>query len=72
MLDSIMEFVKVGNGGKFHTAIFHKLLRAIVSFIACSSFLTYDCFLTLLFLVSSLLNCIFSFFSLLIVLSFHF
>ncbi|XP_057805886.1 protein NUCLEOLAR COMPLEX ASSOCIATED 4 isoform X1 [Salvia miltiorrhiza] len=30
VLDSIMEFVKVGNGGKFHTAIYHKLLRAIV------------------------------------------
>ncbi|KAH6823341.1 CCAAT-binding factor [Perilla frutescens var. hirtella] len=30
VLDSIMEFVKVGNAGKFHTAIYHKLLRAIV------------------------------------------
>ncbi|XP_047955824.1 protein NUCLEOLAR COMPLEX ASSOCIATED 4-like isoform X1 [Salvia hispanica] len=30
VLDSIMEFVKVGNAGKFNTAIYHKLLRAIV------------------------------------------
>ncbi|KAL3637345.1 hypothetical protein CASFOL_019644 [Castilleja foliolosa] len=30
VLDSIMEFVKVGNAGKFHTAIYHKFLRAIV------------------------------------------
>lgn len=37
MLDSLMEFVKVGNAGKFHTAIYHKLLRrAIVSVVASS------------------------------------
>ncbi|XP_042017341.1 protein NUCLEOLAR COMPLEX ASSOCIATED 4-like [Salvia splendens] len=30
VLDSIMEFVKVGNAGKFNTVIYHKLLRAIV------------------------------------------
>ncbi|GFQ03716.1 hypothetical protein PHJA_002515400 [Phtheirospermum japonicum] len=30
VLDSIMEFVKVGNAGKFHSAIYHKFLRAIV------------------------------------------
>ncbi|KAI3447882.1 hypothetical protein Pfo_004547 [Paulownia fortunei] len=30
VLDAIMEFVKVGNAGKFHSAIYHKLLRAIV------------------------------------------
>ncbi|KAJ7969096.1 nucleolar complex protein 4-like [Quillaja saponaria] len=29
-LDSIMEFVKVGNGGRFHSAIYHKLLHNIV------------------------------------------
>ncbi|KAL6514483.1 hypothetical protein OROGR_020062 [Orobanche gracilis] len=31
VLDSVMEFVKVGNAGKFHSAIYHKLLRAIVN-----------------------------------------
>ena len=36
MLDSIMEFVKVGNAGKFNTAIYHKLLRAIVSLVSYS------------------------------------
>ncbi|KAK6143323.1 hypothetical protein DH2020_023671 [Rehmannia glutinosa] len=30
VLDSIMEFVKVGNAGKFQSALYHKLLRAIV------------------------------------------
>ncbi|KAG8364459.1 hypothetical protein BUALT_Bualt19G0131000 [Buddleja alternifolia] len=30
VLDSIMEFVKVGNAGKFHSAIYHKLLHGIV------------------------------------------
>ncbi|CAA0823213.1 CCAAT-binding factor [Striga hermonthica] len=30
VLDTIMEFVKVGNAGKFHSSIYHKLLRAIV------------------------------------------
>ncbi|KAL1565888.1 protein NUCLEOLAR COMPLEX ASSOCIATED 4-like isoform X2 [Salvia divinorum] len=30
VLDSIMEFVKVGNAGKFNTSVYHKLLRAIV------------------------------------------
>ncbi|PIN15707.1 putative nucleolar protein involved in ribosome biogenesis [Handroanthus impetiginosus] len=30
VLDAIMEFVKVGNAGKFHSAIYHKLLRALV------------------------------------------
>ncbi|KAG6403673.1 hypothetical protein SASPL_135901 [Salvia splendens] len=30
VLDSIMEFVKVGNAGKLNTAIYHKLLCAIV------------------------------------------
>ncbi len=28
-----MEFVKVGNGGRFHSAIYHRLLHAIVSFV---------------------------------------
>lgn len=27
-----MEFVKLGNGGKFHSAIFHRFLRNIVSY----------------------------------------
>lgn len=27
-----MEFVKLGNGGKFHSAIFHRFLRSIVSY----------------------------------------
>ncbi|KAL6497948.1 hypothetical protein OROHE_026794 [Orobanche hederae] len=31
VLDSVMEFVKIGNAGKFHSAIYHKLLRAIVN-----------------------------------------
>lgn len=31
MLDTIMEFVKVANGGRFHSAIYHRLLHAIVS-----------------------------------------
>ncbi|XVF67131.1 hypothetical protein PTKIN_Ptkin10aG0096300 [Pterospermum kingtungense] len=30
VLDSYMEFVKLGNGGRFHSAIYHKLLRNIV------------------------------------------
>ncbi|KAL8549552.1 hypothetical protein ACS0TY_008402 [Phlomoides rotata] len=30
VLDSIMEFVKVGNAGKFHSAIYHKLIRAVL------------------------------------------
>lgn len=30
VLDTIMEFVKVGNGGRFHSAIFHKLIHTIV------------------------------------------
>ncbi|XP_057500711.1 protein NUCLEOLAR COMPLEX ASSOCIATED 4-like isoform X1 [Actinidia eriantha] len=30
VLDTIMEFVKVGNGGRFHSAIYHRLLRSIV------------------------------------------
>ncbi|KAK1356418.1 nucleolar complex protein 4-like [Heracleum sosnowskyi] len=31
LLDTIMEFVKVGNGGKFHSLIFHKFILAIVN-----------------------------------------
>ncbi|KAE8698519.1 Nucleolar complex protein 4, putative isoform 2 [Hibiscus syriacus] len=30
VLDSFMEFVKLGNGGSFYSAIYHKLLRIIV------------------------------------------
>ncbi|KAK9944400.1 hypothetical protein M0R45_009970 [Rubus argutus] len=30
VLDTLMEFVKLGNGGKFHSAIFHRFLRSIV------------------------------------------
>ncbi|XVE49605.1 hypothetical protein DITRI_Ditri01bG0095400 [Diplodiscus trichospermus] len=30
VLDSFMEFVKLGNGGRFYSAIYHKLLRGIV------------------------------------------
>ncbi|KAK6241429.1 hypothetical protein SCA6_006818 [Theobroma cacao] len=30
VLDSFMEFVKLGNGGRFYSAIYHKLLRSIV------------------------------------------
>ncbi|XP_050363990.1 protein NUCLEOLAR COMPLEX ASSOCIATED 4 isoform X1 [Argentina anserina] len=30
VLDALMEFVKLGNGGKFHSAIFHRFLRSIV------------------------------------------
>ncbi|KAF5443703.1 hypothetical protein F2P56_036238 [Juglans regia] len=30
VLDTIMEFVKVGNCGRFHSAIYHRLLHAIV------------------------------------------
>ncbi|KAL1827030.1 hypothetical protein ACET3Z_005442 [Daucus carota] len=30
VLDTIMEFVKVGNGGNFHSLIYHKFLRAMV------------------------------------------
>ncbi|KAJ8533727.1 hypothetical protein K7X08_007051 [Anisodus acutangulus] len=30
VLDTLMEFVKVGNGGKFHSAIYHRLLHSIV------------------------------------------
>lgn len=31
MLDAIMEFVKVGNKGKFHSAVYHRFLQSIVS-----------------------------------------
>lgn len=31
MLDTLMEFVKLGNNGRFHSAIYHKLLQTIVS-----------------------------------------
>lgn len=31
VLDTIMEFVKVGNNGRFHSAIYHKFLHSIVS-----------------------------------------
>ncbi|KAK7300691.1 hypothetical protein RJT34_11539 [Clitoria ternatea] len=30
VLDTIMEFVKVANGGAFHSALYHKLIRGIV------------------------------------------
>ncbi|XP_059647363.1 protein NUCLEOLAR COMPLEX ASSOCIATED 4 [Cornus florida] len=30
VLDTIMEFVKVGNGGRFHSAIYHRLIQSIV------------------------------------------
>lgn len=30
-LDTVMEFVKVGNSGRFHSAIYHKFLHSIVS-----------------------------------------
>lgn len=30
VLDTLMEFVKVGNGGKFHSAIYHRLLDRFV------------------------------------------
>nr|XP_016458375.1 PREDICTED: uncharacterized protein LOC107782057 [Nicotiana tabacum] len=32
VLDTLMEFVKVGNGGKFHSAIYHRLLHIFVSY----------------------------------------
>lgn len=38
-----MEFVKVGNGGKFHSAIYHRLLDSIVSYIAVATSFIY-CF----------------------------
>lgn len=31
LLDSFMEFVKLGNGGSFYSSIYHKLLRSIVN-----------------------------------------
>ncbi|XP_021646742.1 protein NUCLEOLAR COMPLEX ASSOCIATED 4 isoform X2 [Hevea brasiliensis] len=30
VLDSLMEFVKVGNGGRFHSALYHRLLHTIL------------------------------------------
>ncbi|XWS54451.1 hypothetical protein CRYUN_Cryun10bG0090300 [Craigia yunnanensis] len=30
VLDSYMDFVKLGNGGRFYSAVYHKLLRSIV------------------------------------------
>lgn len=30
VLDTLMEFVKVGNAGRFHSAIYHRLLQSIV------------------------------------------
>ncbi|KAJ8570966.1 hypothetical protein K7X08_037938 [Anisodus acutangulus] len=44
VLDTLMEFVKVGNGGKFHSAIYHRLLHSIVH----SSLEVDDIFLDLL------------------------
>lgn len=35
-LDAIMDFVKLGKDGKFQSAIYHRLLHSIVSFIFCS------------------------------------
>lgn len=29
-----MEFVKVGNKGKFHSAVYHRFLQSIVSYLA--------------------------------------
>lgn len=31
VLDTIMEFVKLGNGGNFYSAIYHRLIQAAVS-----------------------------------------
>ncbi|KMT01562.1 hypothetical protein BVRB_9g215620 [Beta vulgaris subsp. vulgaris] len=31
VLDTLMEFVKLGNGGKFFSALYHKLIQAIVN-----------------------------------------
>ncbi|XP_057531817.1 protein NUCLEOLAR COMPLEX ASSOCIATED 4 isoform X2 [Amaranthus tricolor] len=31
VLDTIMEFVKLGNGGKFYSSLYHKFLQAIVT-----------------------------------------
>ncbi|GMY05270.1 nucleolar complex protein 4 homolog [Fagus crenata] len=38
VLDTTMEFVKVGNGGRFHSAIYHRLLHAIVHSTASVNF----------------------------------
>ncbi|KAL6211100.1 hypothetical protein ACLB2K_016328 [Fragaria x ananassa] len=39
VLDTLMEFVKLGNGGKFHSAIFHRFLRNIVYSMTSTNFL---------------------------------
>ncbi|XP_021811477.1 nucleolar complex protein 4 homolog B [Prunus avium] len=39
VLDTIMEFVKSGNGGRFHSAIYHRLLRSIVHSTTPANFL---------------------------------
>ncbi|KAL6217918.1 hypothetical protein ACLB2K_011135 [Fragaria x ananassa] len=39
VLDTLMEFVKLGNGGKFHSAIFHRFLRNIVYSTTSTDFL---------------------------------
>ena len=31
VVDTLMEFVKVGNAGKFHSSIYHKLIYSMVS-----------------------------------------
>ncbi|XVF01638.1 hypothetical protein REPUB_Repub04eG0105500 [Reevesia pubescens] len=40
VLDSFMEFVKLGNGGRFYSAIYHKLLRSIAHSAAPVDFLS--------------------------------
>ncbi|XP_020239451.1 nucleolar complex protein 4 homolog isoform X2 [Cajanus cajan] len=39
VLDTLMEFVKVANGGAFHSALYHKLLHSIVHSTSSATFL---------------------------------
>ncbi|KAJ0077298.1 hypothetical protein Patl1_35742 [Pistacia atlantica] len=40
VLDTLMEFVKLGNSGRFHSAIYHKLLHSIVHYPESVDFVT--------------------------------
>lgn len=53
-----MEFVKVGNAGKFHSAIYHKLIRALVSWFPSLLFVLLPCKLNLIFVYVDCVSCL--------------
>lgn len=56
VLDSLMEFVKVGNGGRFHSAIYHRLLHNIVSLLLALDSVFDQLLIISFLLAASLLN----------------